>query len=303
MVSDLSVIILNWHEEQQTLRCLAVLRRWETLKPAIIVVDNESSERSRAILGDALAPDALISSQANLGYAGGNNLGIARASQSGSPYFLLLNNDAVIEETDMVRLIDRLRDHPGIAVIGPVLHERQQDGVQCSIGGRDIAQGVLTREVAKPEDLPGLPSYPLADVDYVPGTVFLARRSLFEQIGCLDENFFFSGEIADFCRRARDAGHRVCVDLEAAARHDAGDSSLPLRDTLYVYYSLRNRFLYANKHYCSQRLKYLARWSGLCLVELCRALATGRWRKARAILLAAAHGSTGRFGNRNGAFL
>jgi GT2 family glycosyltransferase len=303
MVADLSVILLNWHEEQQTLRCLAALQRWEMLKPAIFVVDNESSEGSRATLCNAVGPDALISSQANLGYAGGNNLGIARALQSGAPYILLLNNDAVIEETDMARLIKRLRDHPGIAVIGPVLHERRQDGAQYHVGGSDIAQRVLTRRAAKLEDLPRLPGYPLADVDYVPGTVFLARRSLFEQIGCLDDNFFFSGEIADFCRRARDDGHRVCVDLEAEARHDAGDTSQPLRDTLYVYYNLRNRFLYANKHYSSERLKYLARWSGLCLVELGRALATGRWRKARAILLAVAHGSTGRFGNRNAAFL
>jgi GT2 family glycosyltransferase len=303
MVADLSVIILNWHEEQQTLRCLAALQRWEMLKLAIFVVDNESSQGSRAALGNALGPDALISSQANLGYAGGNNLGIARALQSETPYILLLNNDAVIEETDMVRLVNRLRAHPGIAVIGPVLHERWQNGVQCHVGGGDIAQRVLTRRTAKLEDLPRLPGYPLADVDYVPGTVFLARRSLFEKIGCLDENFFFSGEIADFCRRARDDGHRVCVDLEAAARHDTCDTSQQLRDTLYVYYSLRNRFLYANKHYSSERLKYLARWSGLCLVELGRALATGRWRKARAILLAVAHGSTGRFGNRNAALL
>ena len=90
---------------------------------------------------------------------------------------------------------------------------------------------------------------------------------------------------------------------EAEARHDTSAASQPLRDTLYVYYSLRNRFLYAKKHYPSEQAKYLALWSGLCLVELGRALATGKLRKARAILLAIAHGCTGRFGNRNAAFL
>ena len=244
----------------------------------------------------------LIFSETNLGYAGGNNLGIARALQSSAPFVLLLNYDARVEETDMMRLIDRLQDNPDIAIIGPVLHERRQDGVQCSIGGRDIAQNVLTREAAELADLPRMPGYPLHDADYVPGTVFLARRSVFEQIGYLDEDFFFSGEIADFCKRARDAGHRVCVDLEAEARHDTREASQRIRDTLYVYYSLRNRFLYAKKHYPSERAKYLALWSGLCLVELGRALATGKLRKARAILLALAHGCTGRFGNRNAAF-
>ena len=79
--------------------------------------------------------------------------------------------------------------------------------------------------------------------------------------GLLDEEFFFSGEIADFCKRARDGGHRVCVDLEAEARHDASETPQTVRDTLYVYYSLRNRFLYAKKHYPFEKAKYLALWS------------------------------------------
>ena len=52
-----------------------------------------------------------------------------------------------------------------------------------------------------------------------------------------------------------------------------------------------------------EKAKYLVRWSSLCLVEFGRALATGKLRKARAILLAVAHGCAGRFGNRNAAFL
>jgi GT2 family glycosyltransferase len=279
------------------------LRHWGTLHPELIVIDNQSSNRSRQILGDALGESALICSQANRGYAGGVNLGIAHAAQSGTSYVLLLNNDAEIEEKAMIDLIDRLRDHPEIAIIGPVLHDGRPGGAQCYVGGKDIAQSVLTRNAVKHDDLSRLSGYPLADVDYVPGTVFLARRSVFEKVGILDEDFFFSGEIADFCKRAKDSGYRVCIDLEAEAWHDVSEASKPLRGTLYVYYSLRNRFLYARKHYPSKQAKYFALWSGLCLMELGRALVTRRPRKARAILLAVAHGWTGRFGNHNAAFL
>jgi len=303
MVASLSVIIVNWRDEQQTLRCVAGFRRWTTLRPELIVVDNESSEKSRKDLSSELGPNELVRSQANLGYAGGNNLGIARALHSGTTFILLINNDATIEETDMSRLIDRLRGDTRVAIIGPVLHERRQGTVQRYIGGKDIAKNVLTRQAAELCGIPRLPGYPLCDVDYVPGTVFLARRNVFEQIGYLDEDFFFSGEIADFCKRARDRGHRVCVDLESQAQHDAGTTPSTVRETLYVYYSLRNRFLYAKKHYPFEKAKYLARWSSLCLVEFGRALATGKLRKARAILLALAHGCAGRFGNRNAAFL
>ena len=77
-----------------------------------------------------MARTSLCCSQANLGYAGGNNLGIARALHSGAPFVLLINNDAAIEETDMIRLIDRLQENPRIAIIGPVLHERRERSVQ-----------------------------------------------------------------------------------------------------------------------------------------------------------------------------
>ena len=276
MVADLSVVIVNWREEERTLRCIASLRHWETLKPELFVVDNESSKRSRKAFGNAVGPNELICSQANLGYAGGNNLGIAGALRSGTPFILLLNSDAAITEKDVIRLLDRLRGNPSIGILGPVLHERQQDRGQCYIGGKNILRNALTCEAMKLEDLPRVPGYPLHEVDYVPGTVFLARRSVFEQIGLLDEEFFFSGEIADFCKRARNRGHRVCVDLEVVAQHDASETPQAVRETLYVYYSLRNRFLYAKKHYPLEKAKYLALWTRLCLVELGRALAAGK---------------------------
>ena len=303
MVADLSVVIVNWRNEERTLRCLSSVRGWGALKPQIFVIDNESTETSRKALGNALGTNELICSQANLGYAGGNNLGIERALRSSSLFVLLLNSDAVIVEKDGIRLLNRLRDNPGIAILGPVLHEYQPGTVQCHIGGKDIARNILTRQFADRDALTSVPNYPLIDVDYVPGTVFLARRSVFEQIGLLDEQFFFSGEIADFCKRARDGGHRVCVDLEVEARHDASEAPQTLRDTLYVYYSLRNRLLYAKKHHRLEQFKYLTFWWKLCVTEFVKALAQGRLRKARAILLAILHGCTNRFGNQNAAFL
>jgi GT2 family glycosyltransferase len=162
-------------------------------------------------------------------------------------------------------------------------------------------QHALTRHAVEARGLGRLPGYPLYDVDYVPGTVMLVRRNLFDEIGLLDEQFFFSGEAADFCKSARDRGYRVCVDLAVEAHHRFGETSL--RDTLYVYYSLRNRLLYAKKHYGFKRGRYLARWLGLCSAELGKAIAQGRLGKARAILLAVTHGCTNQFGNRNAAFL
>jgi GT2 family glycosyltransferase len=302
MVADLSVVLVNWRNEERTIRCIASVRQWQVLKPALAVVDNQSTTSSRKRLAAVLGADELVCSDANLGFAGGNNLGIAHA-RANPPFVLLINSDAMIADNAVRGLLDRLRDHPEIAILGPVLHERHDGADRSYAGGRDIVQHALTRQAVDARELAQLPGYPLHDVDYVPGTVMLVRRSLFDEIGLLDERFFFSGEVADFCKRARDRGYRVCIDLAVEAHHNAGETLQSLRDTLYVYYSLRNRLLYARKHYKPERARYLARWLGLCFGEFGKAIVHGRLGRARAILLAVTHGCTNRFGDRNAAFL
>ena len=299
----LAVVLLNWRSEKRTLRSVEAVRGWSTLKPELIVVDNESTRGSRKILGAVLPPSSLVISKVNRGYGGGNNLGIAGAITRNADFMLLLNNDAEITEAGVERLLARLAHNPSIGAIGPVIHERQSDQVVCLIGGKDIAQNIVTRTIVDPAKLANVPGYPMIEVDYVPGAVLLVRRTLFESIGLLDEQYFFSGEIADFGKRARDKGYRLYVDLDVHAAHNATETQEELRDTLYAYYSLRNRLLYARKHYPEERVKYLALWSKVCLIEAGRALMQRKFGKARAFLLALTHAATNRFGNQNGSFL
>ncbi len=300
---NLAVIIVNWRNEEDTLRSAAAVRDWNSLKPKLIVVDNESTEGSRKALASTLDVRDLISSEINLGYGGGNNLGITRALAGNAKYVLLLNSDADISEAGVTRLVDRLEANPEISILGPVIHEQQHGGVICVIGGRDIALSRSTRIAADPNALAEVPGYPLNHVDYVPGAVFLARRTLFEEIGLLDEQFFFSGEIADLCKRARDKRHRLCVDLEVEAHHDTGRQPQQVRETLYAYYSVRNRILYARKHYPDRRVRHFSFWAMTSGLEIAKALAKRKRAKARAIFLALAHAYANRSGNQNAAFM
>lgn len=299
----LSVVIVNWRNEADTIRCVRAVRGWAVLDPQIIVVDNESTERSRAALAAAVKQDELISSEVNLGYGGGNNLGVRQALEASAEYILLLNSDAEIAEPALSSLVERLEAHPEVSILGPVIHERSEGGEHCYIGGRDIALNTQTRIAAEAGDLDRVAGYPLIAVDYVPGTVFLTRRTVFQQTGLLDERFFFSGEIADFCRRARAASHESFVDLNVSVTHDATRVSRSRRDTLYVYYSLRNRMLFARKHYPSKTVKHLAFWTCVCALEIAKALKSGDISRSRAIWLALWHGYANRSGNQNAAFL
>ena len=299
----LSVVILNWRNEADTIRCVGAVRGWGTLNPQIVVVDNQSTESSRAALAQVVRPAELISSEVNLGYGGGNNLGIRRALEGRGEYILLLNSDAEIAEAALRSLIERLETHPEVSILGPVIYERSEEGEYRYIGGRDIALSSHTRIAADTRDLHLIRGYPLIAVDYVPGTVFLARREAFEQTGLLDERFFFSGEVADFCRRAIAGKHKAYVDLEVTATHDATRIPRSRRDTLYVYYSLRNRMLYARKHYPAKTAKHLAFWTWVCALEIGKALTRRDIPRSRAILLALRHGYANRSGNQNAAFL
>ena len=298
----LSVVIVNWRNEDDTIRCVRAVRDWSSLNPQIVVVDNESTKSSRAALAQVVPTD-LICSEINLGYGGGNNLGVRRALQGDAEYILLLNSDAEIAENAARSLIEKLETHSEVSILGPVIRERSEEGEHYYIGGRDIARSRQTRIAAEAGDLAHMPGYPLITVDYVPGAVFLARRAVFEQIGLLDERFFFSGEIADFCRRAIAAKHGASIDLEVTATHDATRVPKSRRDTLYVYYSLRNRMLYARKHYPAKTFKHLAFWTGVCALEIGRALMRHEIPRSRAILLALRDGYANRSGNQNAAFL
>jgi len=298
----LAVILVNWRNEEQTLRCVRAVNLWQTLKPQLLVIDNQSTEATSRTLAAALGPDELVCSPTNRGYGGGNNLGIRRALAAKRNYILLLNADAEISETGVSRLLDRLDTKTEISILGPIIHEGDQERTQCLIGGRDIARYSSTRIVAPTCGLKTLPTYPLHEVDYVSGTVFLARRSVFEDVGLLDEQYFFSGEIADFCKRASARRHKVCVDLAVEARHDIGQTPPQFRETLYVYYSLRNRLLYVRKHHPSEKNKYFAQWTKTGGLELARAVMGWKMAKARAILLALAHAYTNRYGNQNAKF-
>lgn len=255
------------------------------------VVDNDSDDKGDGI-ESAFEGVHLIHSEKNLGFAGGNNLALGRAVDAACDVILLLNNDARFDETDLDTLIDTLMSDTTIGVIGPVLRDRHPPHRVLSMGGRDISRHFMTHEFDAPSN--GF----LKEVAYVPGTVVLIRASVFRNTGLLDERYFFGGEMADLCARARAVGLRSIIQSQARALHDVARSSR-VRDSLHAYYVIRNRFLYIRKFHRQQRLWLYVYWAGGGMAMGLAALLRGNTRRARAISLGVWHGLIGRFGGRN----
>jgi GT2 family glycosyltransferase len=287
------VVVLNWHAAEDTKRCLLQVKSWSKVpmscSATLWVVDNASWDDEMESLRRGHPDVSFLKSAVNRGFAGGCNMGIRAASESGCEAILLLNNDATLDRNSFDSMSATLASNQNIGVVGAVVTDGERI---LSAGGRDIAMHVVTHI------RPRHPPQGLLDVDYVPGTAALIRREAFDAVGLYDEDYFFSGEMADFCLRTRRCGLRCVVDPNARTSHDLKRSAA-LRDTLHVYYSIRNRFLYVKKHYTDRRAALFLRCAARGGYAAAVALARGQRRRARAITLGVIDGLQGRFGGRN----
>jgi hypothetical protein len=289
----LAVVILNWNAAEDTASCLRSVQTWEATglvgRPAIWVVDNASRPPGIEPVRQEFPEMHVLQSPINRGFAGGSNLGIEAALGTGTDAILLLNNDAFVDASSVAAMLATLGSDPEIGVVGPTVWHQ---GRCVSAGGRDIARhGVTHLRLREPPTT-------LLDVDYVPGTVALVRRQVFEAVGLLDEDYFFGGEMADLCHRARLRGFRSVTEPRARAVHDLDRSSQD-RQALHLYYIFRNRFLFVRKHYPRRRAWLYARWIVRAALTALAALYRGNPRRARAVTLSVLDGLRGRFGGQN----
>ncbi|MCJ7446021.1 MAG: glycosyltransferase family 2 protein [Methanotrichaceae archaeon] len=292
--TQLAIIIINWNKAPDTLHRMCLISRWSGLKAEVIVIDNDSSHEDLSLLRNAGYRFQLIINVTNRGYAGGNNAGITKALEQGFPYIMLLNSDASISESCVKQLLECMKYLPDLGVVGPLLEE----GGKNYAGGRNIGVYSRTRIPYKSED--GDPE--LLQVDYVPGSVLLARREAFEKVGQLEEEFFFSGEIADFCRRIQSAGLKCAVYTGCRASHTPDMDSI-MRETLYNYYTLRNRFLFIRRHFRYTKFFWGLRWITAGIVQIIIALLKRKRKRAHALWLGLRDGVSGKFGDRNAQFI
>jgi GT2 family glycosyltransferase len=286
-----AIIILNWNNASDTIPTVQTIQTWKTFQPVIWIVDNGSHDDSVERIRRECPGVQLLEADHNLGFAAGNNLAVRCALDKGQAnYFLLLNNDAAIDEAGLLQLLATAEQH-NAGIIGPILRDPPPSAALQSAGGRNVAWHADTHLHAIPSTEPYL-------VDYVPGTTILIRADLFKAIGLLDETYFISGEIADFCLRARRHGARLLIDPHVTVYHDQGRSS-DLRVAFYTYYFMRNRFLFVGKFYPRLRWVLIPRWALFGLVSVIGSWLRGQRRRARALLLGLRHGLSGQFGDRS----
>ena len=291
---DLFVIVLNWNAAEDTIRCVQSVADWQRVQPIIWVVDNDSHDDSIEQIRRHCPAVRLIQNETNMGFSGGSNRGMAAALAEGDAPILLLNNDASIDEGDVMRLEQTLRENGDLGFVVPLLYGAET-GRMISAGGKNPIKHMQTRLLELPDGVS------VVETEVVSGTAVLIRSETLRQVGLLDERFFSSTEVADLCLRAKKVGYGCAADRRARASHSV-DRSSHLRNTLYVYYIMRNRFLILRNHYRYNVFWFLF-WVSYSAALAVKLLLAGEWQSARASLLALGDGVRGRFGNQNGRVL
>ena len=285
-MKEVAVILLVYRNLELVKDCVSKLKL-QSLRPGVIVVWNERGGGVDLEVNDGVLE---IYNEGNLGYAGGCNKGIRLALERGYQYAMLLNVDTIFSRSLISNLVNNLTAQPKLGAIAPILLE---GGVRYA-GGRDMGKYLQTR-IAVGDTT--------SQLSYLPGTALLFRLSLMPHVGYLDERYFFSGEVADFCVRMKQKGYALDILANEIIKHEIGDTESVLRRTLYRYYSVRNRFLYIHKHFAGHRLYWKAIWVIRIIRQIGGAILDREWASARALMLAISDGLLGRFGDANHTFL
>jgi len=239
------VIIVNWNGCDATLRCLDSAARLPG--PArIVVVDNGSADGSVPAIRDAFPGVTLLEAGANLGYAGGLNLGIRHCRATGEAPLLVLNNDTVLEPHLLDELHDAAARRPRAAILAPLI---LQDGGDERIwygGGKWDARSLRFHHVARGCE-PGAAGAE-GPTDYACGCAMYLRPALLPGSGLFDERFFLTYEDTDLCYRARRHGAHTCFVPRARLYHRPSSSFGGEGTPMAAYFLARNRLLWGQKH-------------------------------------------------------
>lgn len=216
----LSVVILNWNGKKDTLACLDSLQKTEAPPFNTIVVDNGSHDDSVAAISKEFPSVTLLQTGKNLGYAGGNNVGIEYALEQGADLVLLLNNDTLVDRHFITALL-QVSEEKNAGIFGAYPLRMTHPDKLDHLGGRWNAE-TATFDLVGLEATKGFRTdQPL---DYVCGCSILIRRQVFETIGMLEPTFFLFWEEADFCVRAKKAGFGIDICYEAELLHKVSAS-------------------------------------------------------------------------------
>lgn len=228
----LSMVIVSWNVRNDLRACLESLRQNAEVPHEVIVIDNASRDDTVPMLQADFPAVRLIANSDNRGFAAANNQGLQIAQ---GPLLMLLNPDTLVPPGGLRVLVDFANAHPEAGVVGPRL--LNSDGsLQPSCRRFPTVWAAFFRHTIFGRWFPNvhwMREYLMCDwghdepreVDWLSGAAMLIARAAYEQIGGLDESFYWGSEDVDYCYRMHQAGWKVLYTPTPAIVHAVGRST------------------------------------------------------------------------------
>lgn len=234
-------VVLSWNGREDTLRCLESLTRVEHPSFAIVCVDNGSTDGTQPAVRERFPHVTLIEAAANLGYAGGNNLGLRHALEQGAKWVVLVNNDATVAPDVIQGFETAARVRPRAGMLAGKVYFADRPQIIWFAGQR---VNTLLGYSGRPRgyDRPDGERYcRVQTTGRAVGALMAVSASTLATVGLLDEDLFAYVEDVDWALRIRDAGREVVFAPGARAWHRVSASTGgEATSTHTIYYGLRN---------------------------------------------------------------
>ena len=250
---SIAVILVNWKKYNLTSNCIDSLNKSNYKNFKIILVDNEYSEKSLIDLRNKHKELIVFKEKNNLGFAGGNNIGIRYALENDYDYIMLLNNDTEVKENFILPLVERIEKDHFLGAVQPLILNFSNKSIIWNAGGKLNKFLGLTSTRLNNNKLNS--SIVFDDyTDWISGCCILIKSEILTKVGLLDEKFFNYYEDVDWSLRMKNLGYDLGFVKESIIYHHGSSSSKNKKTKEGVisskihYFNIRNHILLLKKH-------------------------------------------------------
>lgn len=239
-----SIITINYNQTQITCELLRSLNALTYPNYEVIVVDNGSTENPEQIIKQQFAHVQVIVSPVNLGFSGGNNLGMKHAKGN---YFFLVNNDTELTPNCIEQLLAMYQKIPNLGIVCPKI--RYFEATQpIQYVGYTMLNPITARNHTIGQYEPDTGQYSQATpTPYAHGAAMMVSRQAVEKVGMMPEEFFLYYEELDWSEQMKRAGYKIYVEPNATVFHKESVST-GKDSPLKTYYLTRNRILFMRRN-------------------------------------------------------
>ncbi len=239
MSKRITAIILNYKHQKDTARCISSIQKTDMgSEVAVMIVDNSPTQTNRQTFKKMFPQADYIASPSNLGFAGGNNIGINKALTAGADYVLIINPDVVLPHNFFVPLLKHFKNKR-VGIVAPAIIHKQKDALYFGLDGK------VDWNLAKPkhQNTKKITLVKPINSEFVTFACVLISKETIQKIGLLDDGYFMYFEDVDYCLSAKKKNIDIILDPKVIIKHRTSSSFNKPTGKLLISFKSHLRFI------------------------------------------------------------